>query len=573
MTGTPTKRSHGASRSTRALIALSAAWVGALVSLLAMVPPAGATSYVPVSGEGSSWSANILDQWIANVQQNGMRINFTANGSTTGREDWIKGITDFAASDIPFQTNPGDGSAPESPTAGSYAYMPITAGGTVFMYNLTINGQRVTNLRLSGQNIAKIFTGAITNWDDPAVAADNPGLKLPNQTIVPVVRSDGAGSSYFLTQWMISQYPSAWNAYCSKAGRAPACGATSFYPTVAGSSMIAQSGDLGVSGYVSQNYANGAIGYVNYSYALADKFPVAQMLNAAGYYTEPTAQNVAVSLLQDKVDTTDVNNPALYLTQNLSGVYGDPDPRTYPLSEYGYLILPTKVEGQFTTAKGATLAAFSYYAMCQGQQDAAALGYSPMPVNLVEATFDQIGKVPGGSGTAPSITGCNNPTFSTGTGTNVNLLAQTAPYPPACDKQGPTQCTTGTGGASVATPVSAGSSEAKSGITASAVSGTSHGSAASASTGAGTSSGATATSSTSAPTSSAASSSSSCDVQSGGCDSSAASGAAPTAATQTLPVGTGWSITQSLMVLIILVILAVIFIPGIVSRRANRQEP
>ena len=58
--------------------------------------------------------------------------------------------------------------------------MPITAGGTVFMYNLKIDGQQVTNLRLSGENIAKIFTGAITNWDDPALAADNPGLTLPN---------------------------------------------------------------------------------------------------------------------------------------------------------------------------------------------------------------------------------------------------------------------------------------------------------------------------------------------------------------------------------------------------------
>ncbi len=275
--------------------------VGGLISLLMAASPAGAVSYVPVSGEGSSWSANALNQWIANVQQDGMRINFTANGSTTGREDWIKGLTDFAASDIPFQTNPNDGSAPESPVAGSYAYMPITAGGTVFMYNLKIDGQQVTNLRLSGENIAKIFTDVITNWDDPAIAADNPGLKLPDQTIVPVVRSDGAGSSYFLSQWMISQYPSLWNSYCSKAGRSPACGATSFYPTVSGSSMIAQSGDLGVSGYVSQGYADGAIGYVNYSYALADKFPVAQMLNAAGYYTEPTAQNVAVSLLQDQV--------------------------------------------------------------------------------------------------------------------------------------------------------------------------------------------------------------------------------------------------------------------------------
>ena len=118
------------------------------------------SAYVPVYGEGSSWSANALDQWISDVQHDGMRINYIANGSTAGREAFIDGQTDFAASDIPFQTDPNDGSAPENPAAGSYAYMPITAGGTVFMYNLKIDGQQVTNLRLSGENIAKIFTGA-----------------------------------------------------------------------------------------------------------------------------------------------------------------------------------------------------------------------------------------------------------------------------------------------------------------------------------------------------------------------------------------------------------------------------
>ena len=242
------------------------------------------------------------------MHADGIQINYTANGSTAGREDFISGQTDFAASDIPFQTDPGDGSAPEHPKPGSYAYMPITAGGTVFMYNLTINGQRVTNLRLSPVNIFKIFTGVITNWDDPALAADNPGLHLPDQSIVPVVRSDGSGTSYELSAWMINQDPSLWNAYCAKAGRpASACGATSFYPTTG--NMIAQNGDLGVASYVSQAFASGSIGYVNYYYALTTHFPVAQVLNAAGYYTEPTPQNVAVSLLQDQVDTTDTNNP------------------------------------------------------------------------------------------------------------------------------------------------------------------------------------------------------------------------------------------------------------------------
>lgn len=167
------------------------------VPLLVMSPnPASADSYVPVSGAGSTWSENALDQWISDVQQYGMRVNYAGTGSTAGRQSFLNGTADFAASDIPFQTKPDDGSAPESPTPGTYAYMPITAGGTVFMYNLTINGQQVTNLRLSGANIAKIFTGAITNWSNPAIAADNPDLQLPNEPIVPVVRSDGAGDSF-----------------------------------------------------------------------------------------------------------------------------------------------------------------------------------------------------------------------------------------------------------------------------------------------------------------------------------------------------------------------------------------
>ena len=531
-----------------------------LSTLIFEVSAVGATSYVPVYGEGSSWSANAINQWISDVQQSGMRVQYTANGSTAGRQDYILGKTDFAASDIPFQTNPGDGTAAETPQANSYAYMPITAGGTVFMYNLKIDGQQVTNLRLSGENIAKIFTGAITNWDDPALAADNPGLTLPNESIVPVVRSDGAGSSYELSEWMINQYPSLWNSYCSASGRAPACGATSFYPTVTG--MIAQSGDLGVAGYVSAGYASGSIGYVEYSYALNDKFPVAQMLNAAGYYTEPTAQNVAVSLLAAQVDTTDVNNPALYLTENLQGVYTDPDPRTYTLSSYSYLILPTTIasDSSFSAAKGATLAAFSYYAMCQGQQQSALLGYSPMPINLVEASFNQIAKIPGADVQSINIQGCNNPTF---TPSGANLLAQTAPYPPACDKQGPIQCTNGTGGAAAATPVSAGAPEATSGAAGST-----------GSAGASGSSGSTAVAGSSAATGAggSAAAASTCAGKSGCTSSTGPRDAPPRPLPATLDVSAGWSVDQTLMALIAAVLLAAVLLPGLLSGRFSRRK-
>jgi phosphate transport system substrate-binding protein len=206
--------------------------------------------------------------------------------------------------------------------------------------------------------------------------------------------------------------------------------------------MIAQNGDLGVAGYVSQGFANGAIGYVEYSYALNARFPVAKMLNAAHYYTEPTPKNVAVSLLQAQIDTTDTD-PSLYLTQKLDNVYTDPDPRTYPLSSYSYMIIPTTVQGSFSTAKGKTLAAFTYFSMCQGQQEMGSIGYSPMPVNLVQDSFNQIRKIPGAVVQNINVRSCNNPTF---TPSGANLLAIQDPLPPACDKQGTTQCATGTGG-------------------------------------------------------------------------------------------------------------------------------
>jgi phosphate transport system substrate-binding protein len=286
------------------------------------------------------------------------------------------------------------------------------------------------------------------------VKADNPGLLLPAKKVVPVVRSDGSGSTAQFTKWMIARHRAVWDAYCHATGRT-ACGFTSFYPTLDGSGMIAQNGDLGVAGYVSQSFAEGAIGYVNYSYALGAQFPVAKLLNAAGYYTEPTPQNVAVSLLQAKIDTN-AAKPETYLTQNLDGVYNGRDPRNYELSSYSYLILPTRLGGQFNAEKGKTLGAFSYYAMCQAQQQSESLGYSPMPINLVKASLDQIKKIPGVVVQNIDITKCKNPTFSAN---GTNTLAATAPMPFVCDAKGAKQCPNGTAGMSgVATAVLSGAS-------------------------------------------------------------------------------------------------------------------
>lgn len=526
-------------------------WAGAAAiaaSSVVSATPAGAESYVPVSGAGSTWSFNAIDAWRKDVEQYGMRINYQATGSSDGRRQFLNGTVDFAASDIPFQFQPEDGSPPEKPAAGSYAYMPVTAGGTVFMYNLTINGQRVTNLRLSGSNIAKIFTGALTKWDDPAIAADNPGLTLPAKKIVPVVRSDGSGSSAQFTLWMVDQQRAIWEAYCRRSGRS-ACGSTSYYPTVPG--MVAQKGDDGVAGYVAQRFAEGAIGYVNYSYALQAGFPVAKMLNAAGYYTEPTPNNVAVSLLKAKINT-DASSPD-YLTQQLDEVYSNPDRRTYPLSSYSYMILPTKVQGQFSEAKGRTLGAYSYYAMCQGQQASGSLGYSPMPINLVQAGFEQVKKIPGVVVQDVTVQNCKNPTFSSD---GRNLLAEQAPMPEECDKQGPVQCATGTGGArKTATAVKA-SAAATKGSAAAAVSG----SRAARAPG-------TAPAGGSGEDAGAGSVAGACGADDVGC---AAAFSDPTtlvgdavASPLTLAAGTGWSGTHWLIVLVAALTLALVLVPGL----------
>lgn len=419
----------------RSLLALLAAL--ALVTLATLSPSAGAeaAAYKRVSGAGSTWSANAIYQWIANVRQYGLTVDYADNGSSDGRAQYANGTVDFAVSEIPFGMR--DGASQEVIPSRKFAYMPIVAGGTSFMYNLKIGGRQVTGLRLSGDVLAKVFTGQITQWNDPAIQADNPGLTMPATRIVPVVRSDGSGTSAQFTAWMLARHPDVYNAFCQKVGRNP-CTQTSNYPLPPGSSFVSKVGSNGVSGFVRQPASEGAITYVEYSYAKTANFPVVKVLNDAGYYVQPTPQNVAVGLLGATIDTNQAN-PATYLTQKLEGVYANPDPRAYPLSSYSYMILPTAEEGTFSSDKGATLSAFAYYFLCTGQQQADVLGYSPLPINLVQAGLDQIRRIPGANVQNINVAGCNNPTFSA---SGENLLAKNAPQPPACDKKSAYQCGT-----------------------------------------------------------------------------------------------------------------------------------
>src|SRR5262245_35520725 len=439
-----TVRTPGRSRMRARLLAILVLCVCAFLGGSGI--PASADTFVPISGSGSTWSQNAVDQWRRNVAQFGLQVNYAGVGSSQGRQAFANRTVDFAVSEIPYgMTDTGTG-VPDPPPSRKYAYMPIVAGGTSFMYNLKIGGKRVTNLRLSGETVTKIFTGVITRWNDPAIAADNPALALPAREVRPVVRSDGSGTTAQFTLWMSKQYPSLWNDYCRRVGRATPCGQTSSYPAAG---FKALSGSLGVSQAVADRTGEGLITYVEVSYALNLGFPVAKVLNASGYYIEPTAQSVAVALLKARINQD--SSSTAYLTQILDAVYRDRDHRTYPLSSYSYMILPTALEAPINADKGRTLGRFAYYFLCEGQRQVDRLGYSPLPINLVRAGLKQVKRIPGVVPESVNISQCNNPTFSP---SGKNLLALNAPYPPACDRRGSTQCMTGTGGAREATPVS-----------------------------------------------------------------------------------------------------------------------
>lgn len=412
-----------------------------------LAPVASADTYVPISGSGSTWSSNALDQWRRNVASlYGITVNYAPNGSTSGRNDFRSNQVDFAVSEIPYGLT--DGGVPDPPPTKAFGYMPIVAGGTSFMYNLKVAGKRVTNLRLSGETLVKIFTQQITKWDDPAIKADNPQLSLPARQIVPVVYSNGSGTTAQFTAWMADQYPAEWDAYCHRVGRnITPCGFTSFYPH--DNNMVAKAQSQGVAGFVAQDSSEGAITFVEYSYARNAGFPVAKVLNKANYYVEPTAGSVAVALLNAQI------NPDL--TQKLHNVYVGADPRNYPLSSYSYMILPkdTSPDSHFNAEKGRTFSEFAAYFLCEGQQQADTLGYSPLPINLVQAGVTQINQVPGSTKKLDpnNLAHCNNPTVSPAGG---NLVAKNAPQPQPCDRPGATQCATGTGGARQATSISGG---------------------------------------------------------------------------------------------------------------------
>lgn len=427
-----------------------------LVALCALAAPAVAGNYAQIEGSGSTWSQVILSQWISDVDSSGMKVTYNGGGSSQGRKDFANSVTDFAISEIPYQGKDEYNNADTSNGRG-YAYLPIVAGGTAFTYQVKVAGKLVKNLRLSGETIAKIFTNKITNWNDPQITKDNNGHALPSLPITPVVRSDGSGTTAQFSRYLDTMYPSLWRPFFGRSGL------TSYFPKKG--RTVAAAGSDQVMNTISGAAGNGDIGYVEYSYPLNAHYPVVKVLNSGGYYVEPTQYNVAVALTKAKINQNKGSND--YLTQILDGVYRATDPRAYPLSSYSYMIIPTAAnDRRMTTAKRQTLADFMYYSLCEGQSKAGPYGYSPLPLNLVSAGFQQIAKLKAADSgvdlTNRSLSGCHNPTFVSGN-LSRNHLAEIAPKPAACDKQGAGPCGTATGTGAPSTDTTSGAAPTGSG--------------------------------------------------------------------------------------------------------------
>jgi ABC-type phosphate transport system substrate-binding protein len=428
----------------RALSVARAALVAAvaLSPLVGAVGQAGAATPLQINGSGSSWAANAINQWVQDVYTAGVQVTFNPDGDSQGRQDFANKVSDFSVTADGFQGFDSTTGVSDTSNGRSYAYLPVAAGGTSFPYQIKFDGTQVENLRLSGQTLAKIFTNQITNWDDPEITKDNNGVQLPSIPIVPVVQSEGSGATQQLTDYFATEYPSIWDPFAGQSGP------TEYFPRQG--DQIAQNGSTGAMNYIASSAANGSIGYVEYSYPLSVGYPVAKVLNSGGYYTLPTQYNVAIALEQAQINM-DPSSPD-YLLQTLTNVYTDPDPRTYPLSSYVYMIEPTGGPGvapndpSETSGKRQSIADFEYYSICQGQSQIGGIGYSPLPVNLVEAAFSQIQKLqqadPSVDLTNLNIQTCNEPTFVPGQ-PNVNYLTTIAPQPPACDQQGVGPCAAG----------------------------------------------------------------------------------------------------------------------------------
>ena len=184
-------------------------------------PAHGRDSHALIEGSGSSWAANAVNQWVADVASEGIQVVYTPDGDAQGRQDFANRTSDFAVTADGYQ---GSTRSPASPTPRRAGRMPTCRSRRAARRSPIRSGStasRCENLRLSGETLAKIFTNQITNWDDPEITQDNNGHALPSLPIIPVVQAEGSGATDQLTNYFATEFPSIWHALRRPVGVRP----------------------------------------------------------------------------------------------------------------------------------------------------------------------------------------------------------------------------------------------------------------------------------------------------------------------------------------------------------------
>ncbi len=303
-----------------------------------------------LTGAGATFPYPIYSKWFNEyAAKTGVKINYQSIGSGGGIRQFTEGTVDFGASDAPMSDE--EMAKLKSPAL----HIPTVLGAVVITYNLP---EVSKPLNLTGPVVADIYLGKVTKWNDPAIAATNKGVTLPNKDILVVHRTDGSGTTYIFSDYL-SSVSSAWKT-------APGKGKELAWPVGLGGK-----GNEGVAGQVKQ--VPGAIGYVELAYARQNKLPYAALKNASGNYVLPTIESTteAAAGIAAKLPAN---------TDFRVSIVNAPGKGAYPIASFTYLLV---YETQLNPAKGKQLIDFIRWALHDGEKDAASLDYSPLPKNVV----------------------------------------------------------------------------------------------------------------------------------------------------------------------------------------------
>ncbi|MCL2020879.1 MAG: phosphate ABC transporter substrate-binding protein PstS [Betaproteobacteria bacterium] len=314
-----------------------------------------------ITGAGASFPAPLYARWAADYNKaTGHRINYQSVGSSAGMKQIEAKTVDFGASDAPLT----DAALQEK----GLIQFPTVIGGIVPIVN--IKGVAPGQLKLNGQLLGDIYLGKIANWNDPAIAALNPGLTLPDTVIAVVRRADGSGTSFGFTNYLAKVNPE-WK---EKVGEGTAVN----WPTGLGGK-----GNEGVAAFVGR--LDGAIGYVEYAYAKRNKLAHTQMENQAGKFVQPSEASFKAAAAG--ADWTKSFNQILT---------DQPGEDSWPITAATFIMMHKQ---QNKPGQAAAALDFFEWAYRNGDAQAGSLDYVPMPqsvkdivINLWQTIVDTSGK-------------------------------------------------------------------------------------------------------------------------------------------------------------------------------------